>query len=195
MTPISATLDLILILTSATAILYCWQLGRRLRALHELKTGVGEAIVNLSNAVKASQEAGESISEKARESLNDLNAVLAKIEENKQSAEDTIGILDGQVHRAKTRVAQSMKGADALSERLGTLTERARHELNALTKAVEIAGKVNALTREQALRRARRANAAKLKALEGEGAAAVASVAASRSDRENNPFLRAVGDR
>ncbi|MEM9421023.1 MAG: hypothetical protein AAF986_00715 [Pseudomonadota bacterium] len=191
MTPLSATLDLILILTSATAILYCWQLGRRLRSLHNLKTGVGEAIVNLSTAVKSSQDAGESIAQNAQDALNELNDVLAKIEENKQSAEDMIGMLDGQVHRAKSRVAQSMKGADTLSERLGTLTERARHELNALTKAVEIAGKVNTLTRDQALRRVRRANGKKVRAMGEESPI----VNPPRPDLEANPFLRAVGER
>ncbi|MEM6650376.1 MAG: hypothetical protein AAF603_09020 [Pseudomonadota bacterium] len=155
MTSMNITLDIILLLSCGMAIFYCYMLNRRLKALHDLKSGIGEAVVDLAKATKSSQEVSVTIATQTQEAINELNAVLDQVQDYRQEAEDILQNLDGQVHQARTKISKSLKGTETVTEKLTSLNERSRIELKALTQAVEIANKVNALTRDQMLQKVR----------------------------------------
>lgn len=158
MTPASLTFDIVVVLICCAVLLYCQLLARRLRALHTLKSGVGEAIVNLSGAIKQSTEANEKIASDALEALASLDTAMAQIREERQAAADLLETLDGQIHRAKRTLGTPLETAQKTAERLTSLTERARIEMDALTKAVAITNKVSMLVtsrKKQALAEAR----------------------------------------
>ncbi|WOI52928.1 hypothetical protein [Parvularcula sp. LCG005] len=180
MTPIDVTLDLLLVMISGAAMLYCWQLNRRLRSLQDLKGGLGAAIVNLSDAINASKQAASEIASSARTAVDDLNETLESVATYRQQAEDILGTLDGQVHQAKEKISQSIKSSEDVADRLASLTDKSQIQLRALSKGVEIANKVNSLTRMTTLNRVR--NSATPRTLNGDDVADA-----------NNPFLRAVG--
>ena len=166
--------------------------GRRLKALHDMKSGLAKAITGLSDATQGSRDAAEAIAEQVREAMHALNDTLESVAHKKQEAEDILETLDGQVHQAKRRVTQSMKQSKELADQLFALTERSRVELGALRQGVEIANKVNALTREQVVRRVRRHArsdaTATVHALKNDDAKP-----AQKPDPMVNPFKHAIG--
>ncbi|WP_306252764.1 hypothetical protein [Parvularcula sp. IMCC14364] len=79
--------DIILILVSGSACLYCWLLSRRLKALQDTRKGIGASIVGLSTALSkttiAAQEARHSTTqsvEHLQKLLEDVDASIPKIE-------------------------------------------------------------------------------------------------------------------
>lgn len=120
--------DLLLILISGLACLYCAMLNRRLKKLSNLKSGLGASIVTLTEAIqnthKAAQEAQSSTLE-AVETLKELletsesatpqvEALVAELEQARKSAkaqreqlEDTIEI---SLSHAITRAQNTASG-------------------------------------------------------------------------------------
>lgn len=204
MMSLSTVLDLALLLTSGTAILYCAQLTKKLKALHDLKSGVGEAIVSLSKQIKTSEEANASIVRSARDAVKDLQTAIDSVEAYRQQADDLVSNLDGQVARAKQKLSSTLKSSEEVASNITVLTGRARLELKALRHGVEIASRVNALKPGTAAneRRPAPAPAAKrqatvheLQAAAGRGQSAkgqAASKAALRETVAENPYLKAL---
>lgn len=185
-------LDTALLVTSGAAILYCAQLTRRLKALHDLKSGVGEAIVTLTKQIKASQEANESIVRSARDAVKDLQAAIDSVERYRQQADDLVSNLDGQVARAKSKLSQTLKSSEEVANNISVLTGRARLELKALRHGVEIASRVHALSPKKP-GGARSADPANSKATVHE----LARVAKPRAAKapppaKENPYLKAL---
>jgi ABC-type transporter Mla subunit MlaD len=185
----TTTLDIVLIATSLAAVLYCWQLSRRLKALHDLKGGIGEAIVSLNAAITASREANEAIATAARTAISDCNTAIDRLAENRQLAEDVIENLDGQVHGARTKLSRTLKSAEEVAAQVGSLNERARLELNALNRAVDIASRVNGILRGQVRDRLRPTRA---RAPETGNVHELSAPKDERVRTEQNPFLHAV---
>lgn len=72
--------DIILILISGSACLYCWMLNRRLKALQDMKKGLGASIINLSAAISKTSIAAQEAKASASESVEELRALLAEVD-------------------------------------------------------------------------------------------------------------------
>lgn len=188
-------LDLAVLGASAGAVLYCGQLARRLGQLRRAEGGTPKALAELSAAITASQESAERIAQAAARATDEMRGAFTELSRQQQAAEDLCGMLDGQAGLAERRVAKAQAAADAA---LTSVTRRAGIELEALSRAVEIAAQAN---RGQA--NERQANEARPPRAErpspkpgGAPPDAVLPAAAKvrqRASAEPNPFLRAVG--
>jgi hypothetical protein len=85
--------DLVLLLASGVACLYCLLLNRKLKGLNSLKTGVGASIVSLTNAIKDTHQAAKMAQTSTVESIETLNALLTRAEEASTKVEaDTVAL-------------------------------------------------------------------------------------------------------
>lgn len=73
--------DIVLLLVSGVACLYCLLLNRRLKGLSSLKSGVGASIVSLTNAIKETHQAAKQAQSSTVESIETLNALLSKADQ------------------------------------------------------------------------------------------------------------------
>ncbi|MGV6820055.1 MAG: hypothetical protein ACWA5T_06105 [Parvularcula sp.] len=145
MASLPMTMDVVVLLACAAAILYCQQLARRLKRLHSLESGVGKAIVDLNMSIKGTNEANARIASQANGALEALDQAMQRVISERTAAEDTLEVLDGQMHQLQKILTQRLSEGEELSDRLETLTDRARIEMTALTKAVAITNKVSML--------------------------------------------------
>ncbi|MCI5047438.1 MAG: hypothetical protein MRY59_08035 [Aquisalinus sp.] len=122
--------DIILILVSGSACLYCWLLNRRLKALQDTRKGIGASIVGLSTALSkttiAAQEARHSTAqsvEHLHKLLEDADACIPKIEmmlENLEiSARRTRNEIDASQQQATASISPLLSEA---KERATTLS-------------------------------------------------------------------------
>ena len=72
------TLDIVLICILGLAILYCAILSRRLQKTHDLKTGVGNSISTLSQAIKSTHQAAQEAQTSTLQTVETLRHLLAK---------------------------------------------------------------------------------------------------------------------
>ncbi len=85
--------DIVLLLASGVACLYCLILNRKLKGLNSLKTGVGASIVSLTNAIKDTHQAAKMAQDSTVESIETLNALLTRAEETSVKVEaDTVAL-------------------------------------------------------------------------------------------------------
>ncbi len=70
--------DVVLLLISGLACLYCALLNRRLKGLSNLKSGVGASIVSLTDAIKETHQAAKSTQASTLESIETLKDLLAQ---------------------------------------------------------------------------------------------------------------------
>lgn len=181
-------LEITLAATAGASMLYCAVLSRRVAALRSTRTGIIPALKALTEAVQRSQSEAESIRRAADEAIARLNEAFDTLETRRQASEDLIGILDGQAAAAERTVAfaAQSRSREVLQETeraLEVLTQRARIEFEALSDAVEIAGRVT---------RSRSAPAAPQRAAEAKPLP-TGGPARQRPAAGTNPFLRAVG--
>ena len=72
--------DVILILVSGTACLYCWLLNKKLKGLQDMKKGLGASIITLSKAVSKTTQAATDAKLSAAESVERLNKLLGDVD-------------------------------------------------------------------------------------------------------------------
>ena len=195
-------LDLAVLSASAGAMLYCGHLARRLGQLRRAEGGTPKALAELATAITASQESAAEAALTAERAAADMRAAFTTLSAQQQATEDLCGMLDGQVGLAERRMANAQAAAEAA---LTSVTRRAGIELEALSRAVEIAARTNESQAREGQAKERGAEKA---AGEGTGGgrterreattapAAVLPAAAKvrqRASAEPNPFLRAVG--
>ena len=182
-------LDLAVLATSGAAVLYCGQLGRRLGQLRRAEGGTPEALGRLTRAIEASQASAAQIALAADKATNEMRGAFAELSRQQQAAEDLSGLLDGQSAMAERKVKQAQEAAEAA---LASVTRRAGIELEALSRAVEIAARANEIERE-ARRGPKEADPAEPGKAPDAVLPAAHAVVRQRASGEPNPFLRAVG--
>ena len=138
-------LDLAVLGASAGAVLYCGQLARRLGQLRRAEGGTPRALADLSAAIAASQASAAQIALAAERATADMRAAFTALSAQQQAAEDLCGMLDGQAGLAERRIAKAQAAAEAA---MTSVTRRAGIELEALSRAVEIAARANAAPRQ-----------------------------------------------
>lgn len=95
--------DLILILISGTACLYCYLLNRRLTKLNNLETGLGATIVTLTKAIEETYSAAQSAQASTVAAVDKLNTLLEKSDKTIPQAELLVKALDRSYQRARDR--------------------------------------------------------------------------------------------
>lgn len=92
--------DVILLLISGIACLYCVLLNRRLKGLNDLKSGVGASIVSLTKAIKETHSAAKAAQSSTVESIDVLKELLDKSNEASLRMEAETIALQRNVKRA-----------------------------------------------------------------------------------------------
>ena len=89
--------DFALLVIAACSALYCWTLSRRLRALQNLRKGVGRAVVNLTQSVSAVETNAEKLNREARAAVAELKASMAQVDGCEAQVDTLLETMDGQV--------------------------------------------------------------------------------------------------
>lgn len=92
--------DVVLLLISGLACLYCALLNRRLKGLSSLKSGVGASIVSLTNAIKETHSAAKSTQETTLEAIETLKDLLAQANQASAKLEADTITLQRKIHTA-----------------------------------------------------------------------------------------------
>ena len=125
--------DVILILISGLACLYCWMLNRRLKNLNSLKSGVGASIVSLTKAIEDTHKAAQEAQRSTQEAVKTLNALLetARMETPRVAA-----LVVDLEHARDSAKAQRQKLDDALEITLPNAIAKAQKTAAGLLKIV-----------------------------------------------------------
>ena len=98
--------DIILILISGLACLYCAMLSRRLRKLNNLKTGVGASILSLTQAIEDTHKATQEAQNSTLQTVETLRHLLEKSESAGPKVEALVAELNQASDRAKAQRQQ-----------------------------------------------------------------------------------------
>lgn len=163
--------DIALLTVSGCSAAYCWVLGQRLKALHNLRKGVGMAIVNLTKSVTAVEANATKLNREAQAAVLELRAMLGQVAACEGKVDDLLGTMDRQAREtwkdyrkeaasAATQIAESTQAlrvlmADAkvmcgmMNEQLIAIAEAGETERARLLKSAEDALHVQANLRQE----------------------------------------------
>lgn len=88
--------DLALVFLSACSALYCWMLSRRLKALQNLRKGVGQAMVNLTKSVTAVEANAAKLNREATAAISELRIMLSRVDECEEEVDNLLQTMDRQ---------------------------------------------------------------------------------------------------
>ncbi len=125
--------DVVLLLISGLACLYCALLNRRLKGLSNLKSGVGASIVSLTNAIKETHQAAKSTQETTIESIETLKDLLAQAKAASMKLESETISLQRKIHTA-TKLETQLD--EKLEETLPNTIKKAQTTASNLLKVV-----------------------------------------------------------
>ncbi len=108
--------DFALLVISGCSALYCWTLSRRLRALQNLKKGMGAAVVDLTKTVSAVEANAEKLTRESSAAVAELQATLAQIDQGEDRIDTLLETMDKQAREVwkETRVTTEQARADAV---------------------------------------------------------------------------------
>jgi hypothetical protein len=113
--------DLLLVTISGCSALYCWMLGRRLRALQNLRKGVGQAMVNLTKSVTAVESNAVKLNREARAAVAELQAALAKVDACEGKVDVLLETMDRQARETWKEYRSRTDEAKAEYEEVGEM--------------------------------------------------------------------------
>lgn len=132
---LDTVLDLVLLLVSGSACLYCWLLSRRLKALQDLKKGLGASIVSLSEAISKTSIAAQEARLSASQSADKLTRLLADIDKSVPVVDDLIE----SIHRSTRRAAnETTRMQDDAIATIKPLLDEAKRTANELASVVAL---------------------------------------------------------
>lgn len=105
--------DIVLLLVSGSACLYCWLLSKRLKALQDLKKGLGASIVSLSEAISKTSIAAQEAKLSASQSADKLSRLLADIDKSVPLVDDLIESVQRSTRRAANETTRMQDDAVA----------------------------------------------------------------------------------
>lgn len=124
--------DIVILLISGLACLYCALLNRRLKGLSNLKTGVGASIVSLTNAIKETHQAAKSTQATTVESIETLKDLLAQASAASAKLEAETITLQRKIHTATSLETQ-------LDEKIeGTLPQTIKKAQNTASNLLKV---------------------------------------------------------
>ncbi|NHK28477.1 hypothetical protein FF098_011220 [Parvularcula flava] len=128
-------LDIVLLLVSGSACLYCWLLSKRLKALQDLKKGLGASIVSLSEAISKTSIAAQEAKLSASQSADKLSRLLSDIDKSVPLVDDLIE----SVHRSTRRAAnETTRMQDDAVAAIKPLLEEAKKTASDLAGVIEL---------------------------------------------------------
>lgn len=89
-------LDVALLVISGCCALYCWMLSRRLRALQSLRSGVGKAVVEMTQSVTAAETNLANLNREALSAVTELKEALAQVDGCEERVDTALETLDQQ---------------------------------------------------------------------------------------------------
>lgn len=119
--------DILLILISGSACIYCIKLNNRLKKLNDLETGVGASIVELTEAIAQTHQAAR----EAKQATTDTTDTLETLLKRADIAMPKIEALIIEMERAEKLARKTAE------TRVGPAAERAEDVLGKLTVALQ----------------------------------------------------------
>ena len=88
--------DALLVIISACSAVYCWTLSRRLRAMQNLKKGMGKAVADLTQSVTEVNSNSERLNRQAAASVTQLGSMLGKVDDYQDRVDVMLETMDRQ---------------------------------------------------------------------------------------------------
>lgn len=98
--------DIILIVISGLACMYCYLLSRRLRKLNNLETGLGASIVTLTRAIEETYKAAQDAQTSTAEAVETLRDLLARSDNLTPKADTIVKDMERSFERARDKQEQ-----------------------------------------------------------------------------------------
>ncbi len=109
------TFDAILLLVSGAAGLYCFILSRRLRALQDMKTGLGASIISMTTAISQLKAASEeskfqtsAVSTQLKILLKDAEKKISHMQKLNKTLKETATETKDEVNKVQNELSTSM---------------------------------------------------------------------------------------
>ncbi|MEM9988913.1 MAG: hypothetical protein AAF723_05275 [Pseudomonadota bacterium] len=126
--------DLALLVICGCSTVYCWTLSRRLRALQNLRSGMGKAVVSLTQSVNAVETNAAKLNREASITVLELQNLLKRVEGSEAQIDDLLETMDKQSretwkeYKKRTEDAKSsvQEASDTLSDLMGDAKEMAK---------------------------------------------------------------------
>lgn len=137
--------DALLVMISGCTALYCYMLGRRLRALSNLRKGMGQAVVHMTQTMASVEANAQKLHRDTTTSVAELGAMLAKVDAYEEKIDLVLGTMDQQARQVwkttretvttsladveetqkllETRIADANKVAELMNNHIITLAE------------------------------------------------------------------------
>ena len=139
--------DLALLFISTCSALYCWTLSRRLRALQNLRKGVGEAMVNLTQSVTAVETNAAKLNRESMAAVSELRVMLSRVDACEDQVDLLLGTMDRQSREAwreyQERTDAAHRSLDKSFQTLAALVAQGQgvarelHSLSARSQAAQ----------------------------------------------------------
>ena len=143
-------LDIVLILISGLACLYCGMLNRRLKKLQNLKTGVGASIVSLTDAITQTNRAAKDAQSTTLETVETLRHLLSQAEAATPKIDALIAELAHSVEAANSkRKLIDVQIEETLSPAIEKAYDTAECLLKVITDVDDYVEKVNSKIHRQ----------------------------------------------
>lgn len=127
--------DIILILISGLACLYCVLLSRRLKKLHNLEDGVGASILTLTRAIEDTHKAAIEAQTSTQDAVNELRDLLDRAEKALPECETRTEDLEKVIRRAQDRNAEIEYAVEvSLEVAINKAQSTAAHLLDAVSE-------------------------------------------------------------
>ena len=98
--------DIILIVISGLACMYCYLLSRRLRKLNNLETGLGASIITLTRAIEGTYKAAQEAQTSTAEAVETLRDLLARSDNLTPRADAIVKGMERSFERARDKQDQ-----------------------------------------------------------------------------------------
>ena len=98
--------DIILIVISGLACLYCYLLSRRLRKLNNLETGLGASIITLTRAIEETYKAAQDAQTSTAEAVKTLRDLLERSDNLTPKADTIVKDMERAFERARDKQDQ-----------------------------------------------------------------------------------------
>ncbi|WOI52695.1 hypothetical protein [Parvularcula sp. LCG005] len=140
--------DLSLLVISGCSAIYCWNLSRRLRALQNLRSGMGQALVNLTKSVTAVETNAAKLNRETASSVAELRSMMANIDAAESKVDILLETMDRQAretwkdHRTKvestrSQIAEASAEFEGLMKDARSLASLMNEQLIALTRTAD----------------------------------------------------------
>jgi len=119
--------DCVLISLCAICALYCLLLSKRLKALSNMKSGLGASIVSLTEAIETTHQASQA-------SRRDISVSIAEMQNLITQADSKANALEARLIEIKRNVKTANEVASALNKVIDIKTPQAMRQIRAISE-------------------------------------------------------------